>query len=588
MHDGRRCPFRVSAFAVDFRSKPMGDLWAVAGEGGFVLADERQKQDAWQTEPEAAGKCGTSTGPAAGRQARVTLGDWLVLHCLGFGACWGWVHVAFFSAVFWTGSGEELSLTAWLVNVLANGCAMVVFGCLSVRCAPLGARRGLVVALVALTVVGTVGLAWGSALSDAWVYLSSAFSGVGTAGLLLLWAEEYRGISPTYAKRRTIPASMIMGVFYYLLISMLPPVAAVVATMFLPVVSVVLLRLTRRMERGDVAEEAFGRADPESDAFFCDVHGVRRGRLRNAVRYAVPVRFVAFTAVYCLAPGFMRGHTSALPFASAGGIGEATFAGVAIVMVAVAVASVALLGEAKIDLAYKLVVPLMAAGLLLLPFLGAGQETLAAVAIMSGYILFEMYVWASLVDRASNVSAPTALVFGLGKSGMNVGLVAGTFVGFYFGSSSSMLLVGVLVFIVYLFIVMENAASPGIGVALSPSQVDQNAQGDVAPGKVTIAEAAQMNLSEVFNAMLDDVCAAVSETYGLSKREAQVLALLARGRSLQSIADALCVAYSTVKTHTDRIYAKTGVHSRQELIDLLERSGQVCSESEAGSSSPSR
>lgn len=100
MHDGRRCPFRVSAFAVDFRSKPMGDLWAVAGEGGFVLADERQKQDAWQTEPEAAGKCGTSTGPAAGRQARVTLGDWLVLHCLGFGACWGWVHVAFFSAVF--------------------------------------------------------------------------------------------------------------------------------------------------------------------------------------------------------------------------------------------------------------------------------------------------------------------------------------------------------------------------------------------------------------------------------------------------------------------------------------------------------
>ncbi len=588
MHDGRRCPFRVSAFAVDFRSKPMGDLWAVAGEGGFVLADERQKQDAWQTEPEAAGKCGTSTGPAAGRQARVTLDDWLVLHCLGFGACWGWVHVAFFSAVFWTGSGEELSLTAWLVNVLANGCAMVVFGCLSVRCAPLGARRGLVVALVALTVVGTVGLAWGSALSDAWVYLSSAFSGVGTAGLLLLWAEEYRGISPTYAKRRTIPASMIMGVFYYLLISMLPPVAAVVATMFLPVVSVVLLRLTRRMERGDVAEEAFGRADPESDAFFCDVHGVRRGRLRNAVRYAVPVRFVAFTAVYCLAPGFMRGHTSALPFASAGGIGEATFAGVAIVMVAVAVASVALLGEAKIDLAYKLVVPLMAAGLLLLPFLGAGQETLAAVAIMSGYILFEMYVWASLVDRASNVSAPTALVFGLGKSGMNVGLVAGTFVGFYFGSSSSMLLVGVLVFIVYLFIVMENAASPGIGVALSPSLVDQNAQGDVAPGKVTIAEAAQMNLSEVFNAMLDDVCAAVSETYGLSKREAQVLALLARGRSLQSIADALCVAYSTVKTHTDRIYAKTGVHSRQELIDLLERSGQVCSESEAGSYSPSR
>ena len=64
----------------------------------------------------------------------------------------------------------------------------------------------------------------------------------------------------------------------------LPPVAAVVATMFLPVASVVLLRLTRRMERGDVAEEAFGRADPESDAFFCDVHGVRDVHKRQPAR----------------------------------------------------------------------------------------------------------------------------------------------------------------------------------------------------------------------------------------------------------------------------------------------------------------
>lgn len=119
----------------------------------------------------------------------------------------------------------------------------------------------------------------------------------------------------------------------------------------------------------------------------------------------------------------------------------------------------------------------------MLPFLSAGQETLAAVVIMSGYILLEIYVWASLADSAANVSAPTALVFGLGKSCMNAGLLAGTFLGLNFGSSSSMLLVGVLVFIVYLFIVLENVLSPGIGITLSLGQQSELEQSDHTPNQ---------------------------------------------------------------------------------------------------------
>lgn len=507
--------------------------------------------------------------------------EWLVLHCLGFGACWGWVHVAFFSTVLWRDAGEALSLSAWLINVLTNGCAMVAFGCLSLRFAPLGRIRALGAILVVFTAAGTLGLALGCSSSDMLVYIASVASGVGTAGLLLLWAEAYRSIPPTLAKRRTIPAAMVMGVFYYLLINMLPGIAAVIATMLLPLISVAMLYQTQRMVRTDDEAEAAhedetareaGTAPELSQGEDAARHGAHRpGR---SWRSALPVRFAVFTAVYCLAPGFMRGHTSALPFASTGGIGEAMFAGVAVVMIAVAVASIVLFGRTKIDLAYKLVVPLMAAGLLLLPFLAAGQEALAAVAIMSGYILFEMYVWASLTDMASNVGAPNAFVFGIGKSGMNVGLLIGTFVGFNFGSSSSMLFVGVSVLIVYLFIVMESVASPGIGVALSLERPDETSGAAVAPEKVTLAEAAQMDLSEVFDAMLKERCAEVSRVHGLSARETEVLALLARGRSLQSIADALCVAYSTVKTHTDRIYAKTNVHSRQELIALLEKTGE--------------
>ena len=153
---------------------------------------------------------------------------------------------------------------------------------------------------------------------------------------------------------------------------------------------------------------------------------------------------------------------------------------------------------------------------------------------------------------------------------MNVGLLVGTFIGIWLGSTSGMLLIAISLLMVYMFIVVENVLRPKGSVALPlhiPST--QNAS-DSQPQKVTIVEAAQMDLAEVFSAMLASRCRILSERSGLSARETEVLEFLAKGRSLQSIADALGVAYSTVKTHTDHIYAKTDVHSRQELIELLE------------------
>lgn len=95
---------------------------------------------------------------------------------------------------------------------------------------------------------------------------------------------------------------------------------------------------------------------------------------------------------------------------------------------------------------------------------------------------------------------------------MNAGLLAGTFLDLNFGSSSSMLLVGVLVFIVYLFIVLENALSPGIGVTLSLGQQNEPEQNDHTPKsrKVTIEEAAKLNLSEMFNTVLNEWCSTIA------------------------------------------------------------------------------
>jgi DNA-binding CsgD family transcriptional regulator len=59
------------------------------------------------------------------------------------------------------------------------------------------------------------------------------------------------------------------------------------------------------------------------------------------------------------------------------------------------------------------------------------------------------------------------------------------------------------------------------------------------------------------------------ERYGISKRELEVLALLARGRTYLEIADGLCVSLATVKSHVTHLLDKTNTRNKVELINLL-------------------
>ena len=66
-------------------------------------------------------------------------------------------------------------------------------------------------------------------------------------------------------------------------------------------------------------------------------------------------------------------------------------------------------------------------------------------------------------------------------------------------------------------------------------------------------------------------CAALSHAHGLTPRETEVLELIGRGRDANAIAEILCLSRNTVRTHIQRLYADLNVHTRQELIDLLEQ-----------------
>ena len=62
----------------------------------------------------------------------------------------------------------------------------------------------------------------------------------------------------------------------------------------------------------------------------------------------------------------------------------------------------------------------------------------------------------------------------------------------------------------------------------------------------------------------------VSAKHDLTPREEEVLQLLACRESPSQIEKNIYVAHGTLKAHISHIYRKLGIHSREELFELLE------------------
>ena len=59
--------------------------------------------------------------------------------------------------------------------------------------------------------------------------------------------------------------------------------------------------------------------------------------------------------------------------------------------------------------------------------------------------------------------------------------------------------------------------------------------------------------------------------FNLTPRESEVVSWLARGYNLEKTAEKLHVSINTIRTHSQSAYRKMGIHSRQELIDLVDQ-----------------
>lgn len=114
-----------------------------------------------------------------------------------------------------------------------------------------------------------------------------------------------------------------------------------------------------------------------------------------------------------------------------------------------------------------------------------------------------------------------------------------------------------------------------LAAALSTRDDDQLASAYLLFEQAAHKEDLEREHASEYNAVIEPTtlerkCSIIAKTKRFTPREADVLPYLARGMSVPFISTKLVVSRNTVDTHVRNIYRKLDIHSRDELIELVE------------------
>ncbi len=197
-------------------------------------------------------------------------------------------------------------------------------------------------------------------------------------------------------------------------------------------------------------------------------------------------------------------------------------------------------------------------------FDGQFRHLLVLVAFVVFSIVSSLMV-VSCARVARNQCLQPVLVYGMFAGTVYAAQEVGSLLGFMLnttGTTGFASLSVVALIAIYAMSLAMNTRRGGRGAAESSTATATTSKTAIAESAISPAEALDIRLSQQ--------CDALVAQYGLSARETDVLRLLARGRDVPYIAEELVISKNTVRTHMRNIFQKTGVHSRQEVIDLLE------------------
>lgn len=269
------------------------------------------------------------------------------------------------------------------------------------------------------------------------------------------------------------------------------------------------------------------------------------------------------------------------------GSGTVSVAGMLIGIVAFSVIVFAFQRVPQVSTAFRVLMPIIASLLVFLPFLDERFNLFFSTVLLGSYYFIALLITYVVAEVAHERRVSSYVLMGAAM-GLSRILLAAALVGGYFIGSLPVDLFGegqdimryliIIVAVIYALSVATVLVSRdrrrkrrlrGLDDELAEGGEDAAGVGAGAGGVRADVVGERPSLDEA----LDERCSRLAERGGLTEREGEILGFLARGRTKAHIAGVLFVSENTVRSHVRNIYAKLDVHTRQELIDLLEQEG---------------
>ena len=504
---------------------------------------------------------------------------------LGFGLFLTWAYVSIFGsqAIFDTSSVisdapilsmQQTSLIA-IAYMAMSGLALLFIGVTNQKFLKFYVSKWATIATAVLGAIGTVLIAAIPFVGTPLAILSGALMGVSASLAMALWGTCFARYEFTTIILNSIVA-VVVGVLLYVGLThwVIAPLSGIL-TAILPIAgSMILWKLTPvpYYLRNEIPI----------------FHPLAVRKTPFALRFGLPAVILGFslgavrrTAFTCLLPS--SDLTTQLIVGLAAGIS------VLVIVFAVAAAR----DESHWDSIFRVVIPIVAAAIFFIPQLGTELNLLSCFIIAGGVICFEALVWIFYSDLAQEFRLSPIYVFGLGRGMLAFGALISYLT---LGDPASAAGVTPIYTTEQSFFLMLILV---IGYALLPRKRDirrllmpipphkdgtdhirksiedhvegataKPADGDNNSGESPAANSEDDSLHT--KGRFHTKCEEIADRYLLSRRETEVMFLLAKGHNAAFIQDKLCISKSTAKTHINHIYRKLDIHTQQELLNMME------------------
>ncbi|WP_417143815.1 response regulator transcription factor [Raoultibacter massiliensis] len=360
--------------------------------------------------------------------------------------------------------------------------------------------------------------------------------GLSIAWFILVWAERFGSIGGWRTFSIVLVADALSAILQYFCVQSMGSAALLITTALLPLLAAALLRFAPYREGEQELEK-------KSSSF--------------AWTWVLALAVAAFGIMYFMLRSVMYMHP--LTFINAAVVPAGSLCALLVLFVlAVFLPHGERFARLFIPGSIAIATLIFVFAMVLTPFLHA--DAVWSVLVVMGNRFGFVALIVGLAELAHRQNVLPLSVYGVGFAALYAGYAVGGFVGVYlarYAESVTGLLIGCSILslmcigLSFAWIFRERAGDA------SDSDGERSAGGDR-------AEPAS------FDGYFDAAIAQVREEFELSPREAEVLSLMARGRTGPYISETLFISQNTTKKHVQHIYRKLDIHSNQEAIDLVE------------------